>query len=256
MKFKVLGLALSLTAAFGLMACGDDSSSSASGDLPKSVEKITDATKLDCNADLKCKKVHVNEVDDDFVCDGKNFTPFNPVLDAEMCPEGEDGDDSGDSVEGDDDMPNVSKCEVKKDGDKVLVTIVADGITDQAPVFSKHISVLIHKCAVRSCPPGSSFDEIGIRSAPHEADVLGIRFMGIHKPIFLRHPAHFSFVRVFPQGKDRMRKLLLRHGIQDIRLILVRVLRPEQLPSSTLLLITDPRVVAGYDRVTSQLPAL
>ena len=51
-----------------------------------------------------------------------------------------------------------------------------------------------------------------------------------------------------------MRKLLLRHGIQDIRLILVRVLRPEQLPSSTLLLITDPRVVAGYDRVTSQLP--
>ncbi len=121
MKFKMLGLALSLTAAFGLMACGDDSSSSASGDLPKSVEKITDATKLDCNADLKCKKVHVNEVDDDFVCDGKNFTPFNPVLDAEMCPEGEDGDD---------DVPNVSKCEVKKDGDKVLVTIVADGITD------------------------------------------------------------------------------------------------------------------------------
>jgi len=124
MKFKVLGLALSLTAAFGLMACGDDSSSSASGDLPKSVEKITDATKLDCNADLKCKKVHVNEVDDDFVCDGKNFTPFNPVLDAEMCPEGADGDDD------DDDVPNVSKCEVKKDGDKVLITIVADGITD------------------------------------------------------------------------------------------------------------------------------
>lgn len=27
MKFKMLGLALSLTAAFGLMACGDDSSS-------------------------------------------------------------------------------------------------------------------------------------------------------------------------------------------------------------------------------------
>lgn len=121
MKFKMLGLALSLTAAFGLMACGDDSSSSASGDLPKSVEKITDATKLDCNADLKCKKVHVNEVDDDFVCDGKNFAPFNPVLDAEMCPEGEDGDD---------DVPNVSKCEVKKEGDKVLVNMVADGIAE------------------------------------------------------------------------------------------------------------------------------
>ena len=133
MKFKVLGLALSLTAAFGLMACGDDSSSSASGDLPKSVEKITDATKLDCNADLKCKKVHVNEVDDDFVCDGKNFTPFNPVLDAEMCPEGADGGDSGDSgdsVDGDDEVPNVSECKVSKDGDKVLVKIVADGITD------------------------------------------------------------------------------------------------------------------------------
>ncbi len=163
MKFKMLGLALSLTAAFGLMACGDDSSSSASGDLPKSVEKITDATKLDCNADLKCKKVHVNEVDDDFVCDGKNFTPFNPVLDAEMCPEGADGDDE---------VPNVSKCEVKKDGDKVLVTIVADGITDNMTLTIDDDGVVTEVSKFDASISKADFDKSCKEAKEEDKDVL------------------------------------------------------------------------------------
>ena len=124
MKFKMLGLALSLTATFGLMACGDDSSSSASDNkLPEKVKTLEEATKLDCNADLKCQMVFVEEenIKDYFFCDGKDMRPYSPVLDASVCPKGEDGDD---------DIPNVEKCEVKKDGDKVLVKMVADGIAE------------------------------------------------------------------------------------------------------------------------------
>ena len=61
MKFKMLGLALSLTAAFGLMACGDDSSSASDNKLPEKVKTLEEATKLDCNADLKCQMVFVEE---------------------------------------------------------------------------------------------------------------------------------------------------------------------------------------------------
>ena len=125
MKFKVLGLALSLTAAFGLMACGDDSSSSAADNkLPEKVKTLEEATKLDCNADLKCQKVFVEDeiVNDYFFCDGEKMRPYSPILDAAVCP--------ADTDAGDEEIPDVEKCEVKKDGDKVLVTIVADGITD------------------------------------------------------------------------------------------------------------------------------
>jgi hypothetical protein len=163
MKFKVLGLALSLTAVFGLMACGDDSSSSASNDLPKSVEKIEDALKLDCNADLKCKKVHVNEVDDDFVCNGTKFEPFNPVLDAEMCPEGADGDD---------DVPNVSKCEVKKDGDKVLVKIVADGITDNMTLTIDDDGVVTEVSKFDASISKADFDKSCKEAKEEDEDVL------------------------------------------------------------------------------------
>ena len=124
MKFKMLGLALSLTAAFGLMACGDDSSSSASDNkLPEKVKTLEEALKLDCNADLKCQMVFVEEdiVKDYFYCDGKEMKAYT-IADAAVCPKGEDGDD--------DDIPNVEKCEVKKDGDKVLVKMVADGIAE------------------------------------------------------------------------------------------------------------------------------
>jgi len=124
MKFKMLGLALSLTAAFGLMACGDDSSSSASDNkLPEKVKTLEEALKLDCNADLKCQMVFVEEdiVKDYFYCDGKEMKAYT-IADAAVCPKGEDGDD--------DDIPNVEKCEVKKEGDKVLVKMVADGIAE------------------------------------------------------------------------------------------------------------------------------
>ena len=116
MKFKMLGLALSLTAAFGLMACGGDSSS-ASDKLPEKVQTVEEATKLDCNDDLKCQMVFVEEFTDNFFCDGKEVRPYSPVVDAKICP-------------ADDDTPDVSECKVSKDGDKVLVKIVADGITD------------------------------------------------------------------------------------------------------------------------------
>ena len=118
MKFKVLGLALSLTAAFGLMACGDDSSSSASNKLPAKVASIEEALKLDCNADLKCQKVFVEEemVQDYFYCDGTKMKEYT-IMDEQVCPAT------------DDDIPKVDECKVTTEGDAAVVSIKAEGYT-------------------------------------------------------------------------------------------------------------------------------
>ena len=119
MKFNVLGLALSLTAAFGLMACGDDSSSSASGGdkLPAKVGSIEEALKLDCNADLKCQKVFVEDiVQDYFYCDGTKMKEYT-IMDEQICPAT------------DDDIPKVDECKVTTEGDAAVVSIKAEGYT-------------------------------------------------------------------------------------------------------------------------------
>lgn len=87
------------------------------------MKTLEEALKLDCNADLKCQMVFVEEdiVKDYFYCDGKEMKAYT-IADAAVCPKGEDDDD--------DDIPDVEKCEVKKEGDKVFVKMVADGIAE------------------------------------------------------------------------------------------------------------------------------
>ncbi len=162
MKFKVLGLALSLTAAFGLMACGDDSSSSASDNkLPEKVKTLEEALKLDCNADLKCQKVFVEEemVQDYFYCDGKEMKPYT-VMDEKVCP----ADDA--------DMPNVEKCEVSKDGDKVLVKIVADGITDNMTLTIDDEGVVTEVSKFDASISKADFDKSCKEAKEEDEDVL------------------------------------------------------------------------------------
>ena len=148
MKFKMLGLALSLTAAFGLMACGDDSSSSASDNkLPEKVKTIEEALKLDCNADLKCQKVFVEEdmVKDYFFCDGKEMKPYT-VMDEKVCP----ADDA--------DMPKVDKCEVSRDGDKVLVKMVVDGVAQDITSTIDAEGVITEVAKFDAKVPKAAFD--------------------------------------------------------------------------------------------------
>ncbi len=161
MKFKMLGLALSLTAAFGLMACGDDSSSSASDNkLPEKVGSIEAAVKLDCNADLKCQKVFVEDelVNDYFFCDGKEMRAYSPILDAKECPE--------------DDTPDVSECKVSKDGDKVLVKIVADGITDNMTLTIDDDGVVTEVSKFDASISKADFDKSCKEAKEEDEDVL------------------------------------------------------------------------------------
>ena len=97
------------------------SSSAAYGDkLPEKVETLEEALALDCNVSLKCQKVFVEEFTDNFYCDGKEMRPYSPILDADVCPVDDD----------DEEIPDVERCDVSRDGDKVFVTIVADGISE------------------------------------------------------------------------------------------------------------------------------
>ena len=158
MKFKMLGLALSLTAAFGLMACGDDSSS-ASDKLPEKVKTVEEATKLDCNADLKCQMVFVEEFTDNFFCDGKEVRPYSPLADAKICPP-------------DDDTPEVSECKVSRDGDKVLVKIVADGITDNMTLTIDDEGVVTEVSKFDANISKADFDKSCKEAKEEDEDVL------------------------------------------------------------------------------------
>ena len=158
MKFKMLGLALSLTAAFGLMACGGDSSSASDNKLPEKVKTVEEATKLDCNDDLKCQMVFVEEFTDNFFCDGKEVRPYSPIVDAKICP-------------ADDDTPDVSECKVSKDGDKVLVKIVADGITDNMTLTIDDDGVVTEVSKFDASISKADFDK-SCKEAKEDEDVL------------------------------------------------------------------------------------
>ena len=99
------------------------SSSAAYGDkLPEKVETLEEVLALDCNASLKCQKVFVEDelVNDYFFCDGENMRSFSSVQDADVCPVDDD----------DEEIPDVERCDVSRTGDKVFVSLVADGISE------------------------------------------------------------------------------------------------------------------------------
>ena len=107
-----------LSAAFismaGFVACGDDSSSNSgddSNDIPEKVETIDKAIHLNCTEEIKCTMVYVEEVKDNFFCNGTKFEPYSPVLNAKDCPaeeeKGEEGTEEG-SEEGSEEGGNGS----------------------------------------------------------------------------------------------------------------------------------------------------
>lgn len=103
MQLKKIFLSAALISMAGFVACGDDSSSNAGDDsnnIPKKVETIDKAIHLNCTEEIKCTMVYVEEVKDNFFCNGTNFEPYNRILNAEDCPaeeekKGEEGTEEG-----------------------------------------------------------------------------------------------------------------------------------------------------------------
>ena len=89
MLSKKIFLSAALVSMAGLVACGDDSSSSA-GDatLPEKVKTIQEANDLKCDASVKCAKVFVEEeiVNDYFQCDGERWQPATDPKFNDLCP--------------------------------------------------------------------------------------------------------------------------------------------------------------------------
>lgn len=100
MLSKKILLSSALISMAGLMACGDDSSSNSgsdSKDIPEKVETIEKALRLNCNEEIKCTMVYVEEVKDNFFCNGTNFEPYSPILNAKDCPAKEEKKTEGDN---------------------------------------------------------------------------------------------------------------------------------------------------------------
>ena len=140
----------------------DDSNISPSYDnnWPSRVSSIEEAMALDCNAALKCQKVFVEDelVNDYFFCDGKEMRAYSPILDAKECPE--------------DDIPDVSECKVSKDGDKVLVKIVADGITDNMTLTIDDDGVVTEVSKFDASISKADFDKSCKEAKEEDEDVL------------------------------------------------------------------------------------
>lgn len=103
MLFKKIVLPTAILSVAGLVACGDDSSSNAGDDsnnIPEKVETIEKALRLNCTEEIKCTMVYVEEVKDNFFCNGTKFEPYSPILNAKDCPaeeenKGEEGTEEG-----------------------------------------------------------------------------------------------------------------------------------------------------------------
>ena len=107
MLSKKIFLSAALVSMAGFVACGDDSSSSASdGTLPEKVKTIQEANSLKCDESVKCAKVFVEEeiVNDYFQCDGSQWFPATDAKFKDLCPAEEEkkaeGEEKGES-EGD-----------------------------------------------------------------------------------------------------------------------------------------------------------
>ena len=140
------------------------SSSIASGnDLPEKVGALEDVLGLDCNADLKCQKVFVEEVQDYFFCNGVEMRAYSPILDAGVCPADTD----------DDDITNVTECDVIRSGDQVLVRLVADGIAENITMTIDAEGVITETDVLDATTPKADFMDI-CKDAQNDKDILSV----------------------------------------------------------------------------------
>ena len=102
MHSKKIFLSAALVSMAGFVACGDDSSSSASdGTLPEKVKTIQEANSLKCDESVKCAKVFVEEeiVNDYFQCDGSQWFPATDAKFKDLCPAKAEGEEGGNTPE-------------------------------------------------------------------------------------------------------------------------------------------------------------
>ena len=111
---------------------------------------------------------------------------------------------------------------------------------DDAAVASENVPLLVHKIPLWVSLARCALDERRIIAVGDKADVLTVGLAGVEKAQFLGDAARVGLFKL-AQRQARVRKLLLREGIEHIALILGGVQRLFEYPASVFL--PDARVM-------------
>ena len=86
------------------------------------------------------------------------------------------------------------------------------------------MSFLIDKISPWGLCPGVFLNKVRVFPTLHETYVLRVRLIGIDKTVLISQSPDRLLVLVHAQRKQRARKHLLRHRVQNIGLILALIL--------------------------------
>ena len=128
---------------------------------------------------------------------------------------------------------------------------LANGVVDNTFMLTKNISLLVNKIPCHPGIFGVVLDHASIVPVWHKANVLAVRLVCVDEAILLCNLPHLRLPQI-TEWKLCMRKLLLRHRIEDIALVLgfVQGLFEEELP----VLLLDSCIVARNKIITAQNP--
>ena len=121
-----------------------------------------------------------------------------------------------------------------------------DRIVDQTFMGADGMPLQIHESAgLRSGSASVPLHDLRIIAVRHEADVLAVRLIRVHKAV-LRRDAPRLLLCIFPQGEQRVRQLLLSEAVQHIALVLGRI-EPLFQQKSAVRTLLDAGVMPGHD---------
>ena len=116
-------------------------------------------------------------------------------------------------------------------------------------------SVCVQKISLGiGCTP-VAFHECNIIPVGNETDVLAVPLLGVDKMLCFGNFPHLVLGKR-TQGEQRVAQLLLGEGIEEIGLILGKILCPEQKIPSGIRVFLNFHIMTGDDVVTAQLYSL
>ena len=110
-----------------------------------------------------------------------------------------------------------------------------------------NVAVCVKERPVRVGLSGAHSYELRVVTVGNEADVLAVVLVRVHKSKFIRQRADFILALELPERVYRVRKLLLRHGVENVALILGEVPCLFQHPSAVFRKELRAGVVTGND---------
>src|SRR5262249_22191931 len=109
---------------------------------------------------------------------------------------------------------------------------LTDGVLVNSGVRSNNLSILRnHRAGLSRLHSGILLDEVRIRTAFDEADLLGLGLFRNRQSRAPRNLADFPLGH-FTEGEQGFRKLILSHSKQKIGLVLVSILATKQQPAA------------------------